>query len=887
MFHSHAQCAAECLENRLDLMMRVAPANIVDVQGNEGVIDETLEKLAKQVDVESANDGAREVGVVFQPRPPGKIDHHPRQRLIQRNVGMAVAADAGLVERLVERLPESDAEIFHGMVGVYFKIAFGLDVEVDHAVTGDLIEHVFEKRQAGFRRQTTAAVEVDRNRNAGFPGVALNAGAARLFVHVCLAGGAGAVVIKASHYTAAAAQAQRKPRHSATLLAFRGSRRSRRMGKDAATGASRRIMNRKPTILLGIGLAIVAGVVAALLWITRPGQFRPILRDHVAAATGYELLIAGGISLDLLPTARLTLEDARLRNPGLPQELAAAARVQMDIDRDRALRGELAIESVRIEDFHVNWFLDAAGESNWDIDLAAGATEGGLASALETLALARFSADNGRLDIQNLRGGRRFLLKNLRVIGENFNLQGDGFPGQASFALEWFDRGNGRLRESEFGLLGEIEADAAARRYALTELDLNSSPVLLQGDVELGDFPGNADFRVNLTSNEFNAKLLLRNLGLLPEPAEAELGAPGGSDDETWPSLLAINASGNAEGLSASATVDSSARRVIEASTEIRFGNNVAPANVRYQLDIGELDLGALFDGAGDEGATAGSGAALARTPRPPRPPRPLPDLQNLILSGAITADALRAGALGVENLTLYTNVEDRVFDAEITPLAAMGGTLSASLRWNAANGELAGQTRGENLAVSELLPLITRLDVLSGRLHADSAFTAQNQSLNGLLNDLSGDASFMVTENLVNIGLIKQIFTAISALSPSGEAIQQWPDLIRFAEVAGDISLEGGLGNEHSFNLRMDNLSARGTGVADLAREQFAYELLLTMLGEDFPQTIPVGAHYQGVSWPVECAGRFSDELLQFCRPDFNAVREIFSRIGGAGQAN
>ena len=71
-------------------------------------------------------------------------------------------------------------------------------------MTGNLIEHVFEKRQTGFRLETAAAVEVERNGNTGFLRIALNAGAARLLVHDCVTGSAGAVTVAAAHYNSPA-----------------------------------------------------------------------------------------------------------------------------------------------------------------------------------------------------------------------------------------------------------------------------------------------------------------------------------------------------------------------------------------------------------------------------------------------------------------------------------------------------------------------------------------------------------------------------------------------------------------------------------------------------------------------------------------------------------
>jgi hypothetical protein len=57
----------------------------------------------------------------------------------------------------------------------------GLDIEIDKAVAGHLIEHVIEKRQAAGEATFAASVEVYADRDLRFFGVTLYAGDA--FVH--------------------------------------------------------------------------------------------------------------------------------------------------------------------------------------------------------------------------------------------------------------------------------------------------------------------------------------------------------------------------------------------------------------------------------------------------------------------------------------------------------------------------------------------------------------------------------------------------------------------------------------------------------------------------------------------------------------------------------
>ena len=97
---------------------------VVHVQRDLRVVDEALEELVHQVDVELADARAHELDVEFEPRPARQVDDHARQRLVERHVGVPVAAHALLVaDRLRERLAERDADVLHGVVRVDVQVA--------------------------------------------------------------------------------------------------------------------------------------------------------------------------------------------------------------------------------------------------------------------------------------------------------------------------------------------------------------------------------------------------------------------------------------------------------------------------------------------------------------------------------------------------------------------------------------------------------------------------------------------------------------------------------------------------------------------------------------------------------------------------------------------
>src|SRR4030095_14384826 len=73
---SRAQRLGERLEHGLRLVVRVGTPQVVDVQRDQRVVDEALEKLVREVDVEGADHRPRKSYVVLESRPPGQIDDY-------------------------------------------------------------------------------------------------------------------------------------------------------------------------------------------------------------------------------------------------------------------------------------------------------------------------------------------------------------------------------------------------------------------------------------------------------------------------------------------------------------------------------------------------------------------------------------------------------------------------------------------------------------------------------------------------------------------------------------------------------------------------------------------------------------------------------------------
>ena len=153
--------------------MRVVTADVVDVQGGGRRVGEPLKELVQQIDIEAADQAPFELNVVYQARPTGKINDHPRQRFVEWDISVAITGDAGFVaDRLTQRLTEYNAHILNGVMRIYLEIAAGTDVEIYETMPGDLIEHVLEEWQPCFELGHTLTIQVEYDCDLGLSGLA-------------------------------------------------------------------------------------------------------------------------------------------------------------------------------------------------------------------------------------------------------------------------------------------------------------------------------------------------------------------------------------------------------------------------------------------------------------------------------------------------------------------------------------------------------------------------------------------------------------------------------------------------------------------------------------------------------------------------------------------
>lgn len=655
-------------------------------------------------------------------------------------------------------------------------------------------------------------------------------------------------------------------------------------------------------LVLGLLVLLIVAVVILLMSVNTE-QNKAAIQAAVFSSTGFELNIAGDMDIAFFPSIGLTLNDVRLQNPASPQELASTTAALLQIDLRALIGGEVLVRELSTDDFHINYYIDADGMSNWDVqapdtDSASSATPATTTQTEQTTAgtndssnfsvsFERIRIGNASIDIQDLAQGSRYSINNLNLVSNNTNIEGRPFDVDVNFNF----LNNGMTKPMPMGLKGDVTADLDAGTVVVENIAFSLTPLLMQGRIAINNLQDSMEYEGTFTSNDFDLIGLMQTTGMREEDSDATSSLLGGT--ERPQANIALSFTGNEFGMEIPSLLVLLAESRIETEASINFATALAPMNISYEVVGNQIDLTPFLSSQSSEETIAAAPNAESGissidpgiASSPPVEPTAIPSelLNSFSVLGSIAIESVVANDFLFSGINIFTNVEDGVLDVEVQPVSAFEGSIAGNIRLDGRSQDAAMTTRFSisQINLIDLAPSISRLNSVTGNLDVELDLSASGQTTNEMMESLNGSTTFAISENSVDIGVLKQVFTAISALSPTGGTIEQWPDVIRFAELGGFLLINDGIEGNQQVNLRMDNFDISGTGGINLTEQNFDYDLLFTILGEPYLQTIQVNDLYHDVSWPVDCAAAFADEVSQYCRPDFTQVREIFTQLG------
>jgi hypothetical protein len=213
------------------------------------------------------------------------------------------------------------------------------------------------------------------------------------------------------------------------------------------------------TTLLGLGIAIILALVAALVgplfidW----GQYRGTIEAEAARVLGVPVRVTGPIDVRLLPAPSLSLNGVELGPPRSEQTLAAR-RLAMEFGLGTLMRGEFRANQVTIDGLDLTVGLDRFG----NVEMPAAS----LGFDPDRLAIDRLTIENGRIGFKDAASGARVAIDDVKLSGEVRSLLGP-FKAEGAFAADGERYGyrlSGSRRGDDGGMKLRLAVDPPAER---------------------------------------------------------------------------------------------------------------------------------------------------------------------------------------------------------------------------------------------------------------------------------------------------------------------------------------------------------------------------------------------------------------------------------------
>ena len=599
-------------------------------------------------------------------------------------------------------------------------------------------------------------------------------------------------------------------------------------------------------ILVGIVVALVALAIIALVVFVDPNRYRDDIIGAVKTHTGRDLQIEGKLKLSVFPWLGLETGALQLANAqGFGKEPFArveSAGVQVQVLP--LLRKQIVVEAIRLEGLALNLARDKQGHTNWQdmvpdtTDKKAAPPKQPGAAGAAALAVNKIEVRNANVVWDDQQSGAHYAVRGLDLTSANI-LGSAPAPIKLAFDLE---TGKPPLR-NRVALDARANVDLAKQALNVPELMLNAGPLTLKGNVTGTQLQTAPKFNGRLEVARFNARDLLKQLGIAYAPADPKALTSVGLSTR-------YNATTKSVALSELALTLDDTR--MSGSASLASFTPLAP---RFDLAIDRLDIDRYLPSTPKE--TKGDAKAEKDAPAAQAVVIPLALLREFDTQGKLKVQALKA--FGIQSQDIAIQVSARNGKIALGPNTAKlyGGSYSGRTAIDA-SGKVPRFQFNEKLANVQLGPFLKDADIFtrySGTGNVELNLTGQGLDGPSITRTLSGTAAIALRDGKVQgVNLQKLINDARAAYDKlRGKSVQTNPqpsDETAFQSLTANIKITNGVARNDDLKLVGPVVRAEGQGSADLVREKIDYRLRVTL---------SEGAERKGTTVPVTISGPFA----------------------------
>lgn len=693
-------------------------------------------------------------------------------------------------------------------------------------------------------------------------------------------------------------------------------------------------MNKLIKIALSL-VAIVAVVILAggaiLGLIVDPNDYKKEIEQVALENADLDLQIDGDIGWSIYPSIGLDIANIKAAYPN-QEGLAALESANISVMFMPLLSGELKMKTLTIKGLALNLVKDA-DSNNWQPASAAGSSS----DTSSTQAPSTPPSDNAptdspaiakSIDIESIvivdanisytdkQSGEITKVNNFNLTTDRIQL-GKAFNGDLSFAIEQsknqqktlsadasltanflLDHQNQLYKISglqsklklvtdkaiDLAISADISADMAAQKIALSQLKISVFDMVASGDAQLSGAQLD-QLSGKLSVAQFDLKNLMSQLKLAPIET---------SDDQALRAIsLSTELSGNAQKINLSKlllAVDNT-----KVSGSAAFDTTTAKLSFNLQGDKISLDkyLPAPSKAAG---AAQGNSTSTASTSAPAAKPAsnekyskavviPLEPLQALNLKGKLKFNQIQYQKTAVKNLNLSIDANKGLVKIPALNLQVYGGSIANSITLDARKKplrlSLVNTTKA--LQLGPVLQHYADTDMLTGALTSNSKLTASGQSVHSIVNSLNGNVKLNLANGVIKgIDAVQTMCETVNKISSLGGTVAKTQNVDKstpFASINGNLAFKNGVMSNRDFKANLDAININGKGTVNLPQQALDYRVGLKIQENLFKKSCSVNNKIQGIEWPVDCKGSFSDDPLKLCKPDLSVVEDVLKK--------
>ena len=583
--------------------------------------------------------------------------------------------------------------------------------------------------------------------------------------------------------------------------------------------------------LIGIAVVVVVliGAAIAVPFLVPVEQYKGRIEAEVTKRTGRAFHIEGPVSLSLLPTLAVELNEVSFAGPpgARAAEMARLSKLELELKPWPLLSGKIEIDKLVLREPHIALEVDSQGRPNWVLENQAAQAPapaeptGQQGGGLPELHFGEVELVDGKVSYFDARSGVSYEVNRVNVEVQAPDLNQ---PALIKGKLVFRDRPvtiDSRIDQPR----GLIETGASKLAAAVTG-DLIS--VRFDGDLQNGQ--GGPAARGAL-----------------------DLNAPALRDLATWatgkdPGALPI------QNASVNGTLEANGQRMdltggtykagdIEATGNVGLGLAGPRPKIDAVLSLARLHLDQYLK---KSGGTAGQPAAGQPAPAQPQPqptPPPAPESEKeggwstkpIDLSGLRKVDAdvklalagltVKGVDVGASDIAVLLN--DGRLKTTMGETALFDGTISGQVNADAAAAvpALGLDFRINGVQAEPVLTRFAEFDKLAGTARAVASLKTTGASERAMIEGLNGQGSVTFTNGAIKgINLAAMVRNVGAAFQ--GQPVGNEPQQTDFAELGGTFTVQNGVVHNNDLRLLAPLLRLDGAGTVSLPPKTIDYRL-------------------------------------------------------------